>query len=88
MFAGKLFNIYCVLMPLLSFFLPVGHGQSEGDRMNIRDFQVYIRDSLQHIDLMKSKHPDLPIFIVGHSMVGHFPGPSRILLFFVSHSRY
>ncbi|XP_047235981.1 monoglyceride lipase isoform X1 [Girardinichthys multiradiatus] len=48
----------------------VGHGQSEGDRMNIRDFQVYIRDSLQHIDLMKSCHPDLPIFIVGHSMGG------------------
>ncbi|XP_028264695.1 monoglyceride lipase isoform X1 [Parambassis ranga] len=48
----------------------VGHGQSEGDRMNIKDFQVYIRDSLQHIDLMKSQHPDLPVFIVGHSMGG------------------
>jgi len=51
----------------------VGHGQSEGDRMNIKDFQVYIRDSLQHIDLMKSRHPDLPVFIIGHSMVGYFP---------------
>ncbi|KAM4563828.1 monoglyceride lipase isoform 1-T1 [Odontesthes bonariensis] len=48
----------------------VGHGQSEGDRMNIKDFQLYIRDSLQHIDLMKSRHPDLPVFIVGHSMGG------------------
>lgn len=48
---------------------PVGHGQSEGERMNIKDFQIYIRDSLQHIDLMKSRHPDLPVFIVGHSMV-------------------
>uniref|UniRef100_A0A3Q2WF26 Monoglyceride lipase n=2 Tax=Haplochromis burtoni TaxID=8153 RepID=A0A3Q2WF26_HAPBU len=48
----------------------VGHGQSEGDRMNIKDFQIYIRDSLQHIDLMKSRHPDLPVFIVGHSMGG------------------
>nr|XP_057940767.1 monoglyceride lipase isoform X1 [Doryrhamphus excisus] len=48
----------------------VGHGQSEGDRMNIKDFQVYIRDSLQHIDLMRSRHPDLPVFIVGHSMGG------------------
>uniref|UniRef100_A0A3Q4I6I6 Monoglyceride lipase n=1 Tax=Neolamprologus brichardi TaxID=32507 RepID=A0A3Q4I6I6_NEOBR len=37
----------------------VGHGQSEGDRMTIKDFQIYIRDSLQHIDLMKSRHPDL-----------------------------
>ncbi|CAJ1055473.1 monoglyceride lipase isoform X2 [Xyrichtys novacula] len=48
----------------------VGHGQSEGDRMNVKDFQVYIRDSLQHIDLMKSRYPDLPIFILGHSMGG------------------
>uniref|UniRef100_A0A3Q3WTL0 Serine aminopeptidase S33 domain-containing protein n=1 Tax=Mola mola TaxID=94237 RepID=A0A3Q3WTL0_MOLML len=48
----------------------VGHGQSEGDRMNIKDFQFYIRDSLQHIDLMKSRYPDLPVFIMGHSMGG------------------
>ncbi|XP_030589193.1 monoglyceride lipase [Archocentrus centrarchus] len=48
----------------------VGHGQSEGDRVNVKDFQVYIRDSLQHTDLMKSRHPDLPVFIVGHSMGG------------------
>ncbi|GAA6229697.1 monoglyceride lipase isoform X1 [Lates japonicus] len=48
----------------------VGHGQSEGERVAIKDFQVYIRDSLQHIDLMKSRHPDVPVFIVGHSMGG------------------
>ncbi|KAJ0036512.1 hypothetical protein NQD34_005189 [Periophthalmus magnuspinnatus] len=48
----------------------VGHGQSEGERMNIRDFQIYIRDVLQHVDLMKSRHPGIPIFIVGHSMGG------------------
>ncbi|XP_028308482.1 monoglyceride lipase isoform X2 [Gouania willdenowi] len=48
----------------------VGHGQSEGERMNVKDFQVYIRDVLQHVDMMKSRHPDLPVFIVGHSMGG------------------
>ncbi|XP_034550818.1 monoglyceride lipase isoform X2 [Notolabrus celidotus] len=48
----------------------VGHGQSEGDRMTIKDFQFFIRDCLQHIDLMKSRHPDLPVFILGHSMGG------------------
>ncbi|XP_067096390.1 monoglyceride lipase isoform X1 [Osmerus mordax] len=48
----------------------VGHGQSEGDRMNIKDFQVFVRDSLQHVDVMKARHPDLPVFIVGHSMGG------------------
>ncbi|XP_040974608.1 monoglyceride lipase isoform X5 [Aquila chrysaetos chrysaetos] len=49
--------------------LPVGHGQSEGDRMVVSDFHVFIRDSLQHIDLMKKEHPELPILILGHSMV-------------------
>ncbi|XP_054694473.1 monoglyceride lipase isoform X3 [Grus americana] len=50
--------------------LPVGHGQSEGDRMVVSDFHVFIRDSLQHIDLMKKEHPELPILILGHSMGG------------------
>lgn len=48
----------------------VGHGQSEGDRMVVSDFQVFVRDSLQHIDLMKKEHPGLPLFILGHSMGG------------------
>ncbi|XP_069499470.1 monoglyceride lipase [Ambystoma mexicanum] len=48
----------------------VGHGQSEGDRLAVSDFQVYIRDSLQHVDLMKKEHPGLPVFILGHSMGG------------------
>ncbi|KAK1801124.1 hypothetical protein P4O66_022827 [Electrophorus voltai] len=46
-----------------------GHGQSEGERMNIKNFQTYIRDCLQHIDLMRGRYPNLPIFILGHSMV-------------------
>lgn len=62
-----------ILNTNFTFFVysTVGHGQSEGERMNVKDFQVYIRDSLQHIDLMKSRHPDLPVFILGHSMVGY-----------------
>ncbi|XP_027556697.1 monoglyceride lipase isoform X2 [Neopelma chrysocephalum] len=48
----------------------VGHGQSEGDRMVVSDFHIFIRDSLQHIDLMKKEHPDLPVLILGHSMGG------------------
>ncbi|XP_025052609.1 monoglyceride lipase isoform X4 [Alligator sinensis] len=48
----------------------VGHGQSEGERMVVSDFHIFIRDSLQHIELMKNEHPDLPIFILGHSMGG------------------
>uniref|UniRef100_A0A8C5PM79 Monoglyceride lipase n=1 Tax=Leptobrachium leishanense TaxID=445787 RepID=A0A8C5PM79_9ANUR len=48
----------------------VGHGQSEGDRMTVSDFQIYVRDGLQHLDLMKKEHPDLPVFLCGHSMGG------------------
>lgn len=47
----------------------VGHGQSEGDRMVVSDFHVFVRDSLQHIDLMKKDHPGVPVFLLGHSMV-------------------
>ncbi|NWY25987.1 MGLL lipase, partial [Pheucticus melanocephalus] len=55
----------------------VGHGQSEGDRMVVSDFHVFIRDSLQHIDLMKKEHPKLPVLILGHSMVSTIPYPSH-----------
>ncbi|KAM9475262.1 monoglyceride lipase [Clarias gariepinus] len=48
----------------------VGHGQSEGERMNIKNFQIYIRDCLQHVDLIRARYPNLPIFILGHSMGG------------------
>uniref|UniRef100_A0A673HID0 Serine aminopeptidase S33 domain-containing protein n=1 Tax=Sinocyclocheilus rhinocerous TaxID=307959 RepID=A0A673HID0_9TELE len=48
----------------------VGHGQSEGERMDIKNFQIYIRDALQHIDIMKGRYPNLPVFIIGHSMGG------------------
>ncbi|XP_045390206.1 monoglyceride lipase isoform X1 [Lemur catta] len=48
----------------------VGHGQSEGGRMVVSDFHVFIRDVLQHVDLMQKEHPGLPVFLLGHSMGG------------------
>ncbi|XP_068108841.1 monoglyceride lipase isoform X2 [Hyperolius riggenbachi] len=48
----------------------VGHGQSDGDRMMVSDFHIYVRDGLQHVDLMQKEYPDLPLFICGHSMGG------------------
>ncbi|XP_002740296.1 monoglyceride lipase-like [Saccoglossus kowalevskii] len=48
----------------------LGHGQSEGDRIDIKDFNMYVRDSLQHVDIIKKKFPHLPIFLYGHSMGG------------------
>ncbi|XP_051874044.1 monoglyceride lipase isoform X2 [Pristis pectinata] len=48
----------------------VGHGQSEGQRLNVSNFRIYVRDCLQHIDMMKYRYPDLKIFLLAHSMGG------------------
>ncbi|CAL1535155.1 unnamed protein product [Lymnaea stagnalis] len=47
-----------------------GHGQSEGSRMHITDFRHYINDVFQHTDTVSKQFPNVPIFIVGHSMGG------------------
>ena len=47
----------------------VGHGKSDGDRIHINDFDIYVQDVVQHVELLKAKHPGLPLFIVGESMV-------------------
>uniref|UniRef100_UPI00398F8658 monoglyceride lipase-like isoform X1 n=1 Tax=Pristiophorus japonicus TaxID=55135 RepID=UPI00398F8658 len=48
----------------------VGHGQSEGKRMAVSDFSVYVRDCLQHIDIVKTHHSCLKLFLFAHSMGG------------------
>uniref|UniRef100_A0A2K5CC40 Monoglyceride lipase n=1 Tax=Aotus nancymaae TaxID=37293 RepID=A0A2K5CC40_AOTNA len=48
----------------------VGHGQSEGERMVVSDFHVFIRDALQHVDSVQKDYPGLPVFLLGHSMGG------------------
>ncbi|XP_072928107.1 monoglyceride lipase-like isoform X3 [Hemitrygon akajei] len=48
----------------------IGHGQSEGQRLSVSNFSVYVRDCLQHIDMMKRRFPDLKIFLLAHSMGG------------------
>ncbi|XP_072136351.1 monoglyceride lipase isoform X2 [Mobula birostris] len=47
----------------------IGHGQSEGQRLSVPNFSVYVRDCLQHINMMKYRFPDLKIFLLAHSMV-------------------
>ncbi|XP_062924311.1 monoglyceride lipase isoform X2 [Mobula hypostoma] len=48
----------------------IGHGQSEGQRLSVPNFSVYVRDCLQHINMMKYRFPDLKIFLLAHSMGG------------------
>ena len=45
-----------------------GHGRSEGKRNHIKSFDEYMEDSYILTKMIKDNHPDLPIFILGHSM--------------------
>jgi len=47
----------------------VGHGKSGGERVYIEDFSVYVRDVIKHIQDLKVQYPEVPIFLMGHSMV-------------------
>ncbi|XP_059505712.1 monoglyceride lipase-like isoform X4 [Stegostoma tigrinum] len=47
----------------------IGHGQSEGNRLWVSDFRIYVRDCVQHLDMMKRKFPRLKIYIFAVSMM-------------------
>ncbi|XP_052242887.1 monoglyceride lipase-like isoform X2 [Dreissena polymorpha] len=47
----------------------VGHGQSEGTRAHVGDFMEYVQDVFYHIELVKKKFPQKPVFLLGHSMI-------------------
>ncbi|XP_072329154.1 monoglyceride lipase-like isoform X1 [Scyliorhinus torazame] len=48
----------------------VGHGQSDGKRMHVSDFRVFVRDCLQHFDMIVSRYPNLKVFILAHALGG------------------
>lgn len=45
-----------------------GHGQSEGERVYFTSFEPPVRDLKGRIEEVKAAHPNLPFFILGHSM--------------------
>ncbi len=47
-----------------------GHGRSEGTRSYIKDFSEFTETLLIYIEIIKELQPNLPIFILGHSMGG------------------
>lgn len=65
---------------LVNFFVPRGygiyaldhrgHGRSEGARVEIEDYDDYLKDLKTFFDLVRSKQPDERVFLVGHSMGG------------------
>lgn len=48
----------------------IGHGESDGSRAYIENVDHYVDDVITHCMKMQDKHPDLPLFLIGHSMGG------------------
>jgi acylglycerol lipase len=47
-----------------------GHGQSDGDRYWVDQFSDYVADLGHFVDLVQSREPGLPLFLLGHSAGG------------------
>ncbi|MDD3224097.1 MAG: lysophospholipase [Clostridium sp.] len=47
-----------------------GHGKSEGKRGYVHSFKDFIKDVDAIVNLIKSEHENLPLYILGHSMGG------------------
>jgi acylglycerol lipase len=47
-----------------------GRGKSDGERYVVGDVADYVADVAAVIQLAKSRHPDLPVFLLGHSAGG------------------
>lgn len=47
-----------------------GRGKSEGERFYVESIDDYVSDLSQAIELGRSHHPDLPVFLLGHSAGG------------------
>ncbi len=45
-----------------------GHGKSDGKRIYINHFDEYVADLEAVFTLVSSQHPDLPLFLLAHSM--------------------
>ena len=48
----------------------IGHGESEGERVLIEDFEQLVDDVHTVVEGTRKQHPGLPVVMVGHSMGG------------------
>ena len=71
--SGRYANVVDHFVPrgyaLFGFDLP-GHGKSFGRRVHIRRFSDYVQAVDRCFDMIDESFPDIPIFLVGHSMGG------------------
>jgi len=47
-----------------------GRGKSEGERFYVEHIDEYVSDLSQTIELARTKHPELPVYLLGHSAGG------------------
>ena len=47
-----------------------GRGKSDGERFYVESVDDYVSDLSQSIEFARSKHPELPVFLLGHSAGG------------------
>lgn len=47
-----------------------GHGKSYGRKGYVKIFNEFIKDVNCIVDMIKAKHRELPLYILGHSMGG------------------
>jgi acylglycerol lipase len=47
-----------------------GHGRSDGARVLVRAFDEYLDDVEMLLDRVAARHPEKPLFLLGHSMGG------------------
>lgn len=47
-----------------------GHGRSEEERGHIEKFEVFLEDMDAFVDYIQGQHPELPLYLFGHSMGG------------------
>ena len=50
----------------------IGHGSSPGGRTEVTSMREYTAPVLAACKRMRSEHPDLPLFLMGHSMAHFF----------------
>ncbi len=51
-----------------------GHGKSDGEKGYLDDFQAFLDDTDKVVEWAKQDNPDLPLFMLGHSMGGYITG--------------
>lgn len=47
-----------------------GHGHSGGERADLNDFNDLIKDADSIVEFVKKENPNIPVFMLGHSMGG------------------